>query len=197
MPVIAVTGELCSGKSAVLKFLQKKGAKTFSSDRLVHTYYKDKNSLIYRRIKQCFPNVFNCKGVLLRSKLAEVVFSDIRYLRKLEEIVHPLIIRDLRKWVFSNKAHKGIYVAEVPLLFERQLEKIFDIIILVYASKSTLIKRIKKKFKISYREAEQRLGHFIPVDKKRKNVDFVINNNSNLKKLERKVELIWGRLRRG
>ncbi len=197
MPVVAITGSICSGKSTVLRILKEKGAKTVSLDRWVHRYYRDKKSVVYQKIKKFFPSVLNCRGTILRKKLGRIVFSDYRLLKKLESVVHPVIVRDLKRWVFCKKCQRGVYVIEIPLLFEKDLENIFDSIILVSASQSNLVKRIKKKFNISHEEAKKRLSYFMPTEKKKKKVDFVINNDCSLLSLKKKVGVIWRRLKRG
>jgi len=197
MPVIAITGSLCVGKTTVLKILKEKGARVFNVDRKIHSYYKDKTSIVYKKIKIIFPRVFDDKGNILRKKLGEIVFYDYDMLKKLEKIVHPRLIRDLRRWVQYRKGKPDIFVAEVPLLFERKLDKMFDEVILVYTPRSILLNRVKTKFGLSKKEALKRLNLFSSLNKKKKYSDFVINNNSNIYDLKRMVSQIWQELKRG
>src|SRR4030042_618207 len=153
MSVIAVTGELAAGKSTLLEYLARQGAAVFDVDQRIHQYYRDPRCRIYKKIARCFPGVV--RGVSLsRKKLAVVVFSDPRKLAALERIIHPVIIRELRAWVKTCRGRKGIFVAEVPLLFEKRLERLFDLVIVVTVRRSVLIGRIVKK----YRSEERRVG---------------------------------------
>jgi dephospho-CoA kinase len=197
MSIVAVTGSLCSGKSVVCNILRSKGAILFDADEIIHSYYKDKKSAAYRKIKTVFPQCLDRKNRISRIKLAKIVFSNNNDRRKLEKIVHPLIINDLKEWVKAKKDKGGIFVAEVPLLFEKKLDIIFDRVILVYAPKSILFQRIKRKFGISKKEALGRLRLFSSWRKKKENVEFFINNVSDIAELKRKVGLIWQDLKRG
>lgn len=196
MAIVAITGSLCSGKSTVLATLKAKGAKVFDADKRVHCHYRNKKSSIYKQIKAAFPSVLDRRGRILRRRLGQIVFSNYNNLRRLEKIVHPLVVKELKSWV-KNSPKEGVFAAEIPLLFEKKLDKIFDAIILVCTPESILLQRIKKKLGIPNREALRRLYLYIPTEKKKKASRFVIRNNSTINHLRRKVGLIWEELKRG
>lgn len=196
MAVVAITGELASGKSSVLRLLRRKGAHIFSADKNIHRLYRDKKSSVYKKIAKLFPDVLiGRKAMISRKKLGEIVFSNADKLRRLERIIHPAVIAELLRWVaFANKK-KAIYVAEVPLLFEKNLQGYFDYIVLVTARQDILIKRIRQKYKLSSAAALRRLRLFLPTAKKREMVDFVIDNSSNMNRLQKEVESLWKKLK--
>ncbi len=197
MSVVAITGNICSGKTTVLHLLRAKGAKVINIDRAVHRHYRERNSEIYRRIKYNFPEVFDRHGRIIRRRLAQIVFGSKSKLRVLEKIVHPVVIEELREWVEKHKKKKGIFVAEVPLLFEKKLDRLFDAVVLVYASRRVLVRRIEKRFGLSRAEAQQRLKLFISDKKKKERVDFVLDNSGTLTELKREVVDLWERLKKG
>lgn len=193
MPVFGLTGNLNCGKSTVLKLLKRKGASVFNADKLVHKYYSDKESGIYKKISVIFPQAINKSGID-RKKLGKIVFSNMKELKRLEKIVHPAAIRDLKAFAGKAKGKNGIYVAEVPLLFEKNLGKIFDGIILVYVKKDVLLKRIEKKLKLSKPLALRRLSAFRPLSEKNKKADFIINNSFGIETLKREIDILWEKL---
>ena len=195
MPVIAITGDLCSGKTTVSRLLRRRGARVFSADRVVHAYYRNANSQIYKNVKRVFPQSLDRRGRILRRRLRGEVFADPAKLRKLERLVHPQVRRDLIEWVKINKGKKGIYIAEIPLLFEKKLDKIFNKVIFVYASRLVLIKRIKRKFGISEKQALQNLELFLSTKEKQKKSDFVINNSFGIENLKKETRMIWQKLK--
>ncbi len=197
MSVVAITGNICSGKTTVLHLLRAKGAKVINIDRAVHRHYRERNSEIYRRIKYNFPEVFDRHGRIIRRRLAQIVFGSKSKLRVLEKIVHPVVIEELREWVEKHKKKKGIFVAEVPLLFEKKLDRLFDAVVLVYASRRVLVRRIEKRFGLSRAEVQQRLKLFISDKKKKERVDFVLDNSGTLTELKREVVDLWERLKKG
>jgi len=194
MMVLGLTGNLASGKSTVLKAFKKKGVITFDADERVHNYYAKKGGLVYEGIKASFPQVLSNKTIC-RKKLANIVFSDKRKLAILEGIIHPFIEKDLAKWVNQAKKKKGLCIAEVPLLFEKNLEHYFDKTILVLTKRDVLISRIVNKYKFSKIQAKKRLSLYISTRDKMKRANFLIHNNLGLKELNKEVGLLWKKLK--
>ncbi len=194
MGVFAITGELTSGKSAVLKLLKEKGAVIFDVDKKIHQYYRQKQSLVYKRIASSFPEAVS-SGSISRKKLANIVFSDRGKLKKLERIVHPVVTKDLLKWTDHAKVKKGIYIAEVPLLFEKKLTPYFEGVILVVTRRQILIRRIIERYNFSKRQTFNRLSLYMPIREKIKRADFIVNNSSDFEKLEKEVDLLWKKIR--
>jgi len=192
--VIGVTGSLCSGKSAVVKLLKAKGAGVFDADKVVHKYYRDKKSAVYKKVAALFPGALQ-KRKICRKRLGAIVFADRQKLHKLEEAVHPAVIKELLAWIAKAKGRNKVYVAEVPLLFEKKLQGHFDKIVLVTAKKDALLKRIAEKYHFSLTEALKRLALYMPVKEKIKNTDFVIDNSSEFNKLKKEVCLLWKKIK--
>lgn len=196
MSIIAVTGGPCSGKTSLLNFLREKGAVTLCVDKWVHHLYRDKHSLIYRTIVKEFPEVVDKRKIIRRRKLREIVFSQPHRLKQLERIIHPFIIDRLKKWIDKHKDRNGIYLVEVPLLFEKRLETLFDKVILIDVKADILCHRMQEKWGISKSEAKRRLKLFLPISFKKQKSDFIIDNNNTLNKFKKEGEKLWGQLRK-
>ncbi|MDD5585068.1 MAG: dephospho-CoA kinase [Candidatus Omnitrophica bacterium] len=194
MPVFGLTGNLASGKSTVLALLQKKGAAVFDSDRIIHRWYQDRKSEVYKKVVLAYPHAC-VKGVLVRGKLRAIVFDDRKQLTQLEKIVHPAIVKELTSWVAAKKKAKTIAVAEVPLLFEKKLETLFDGVILVRVRPQILIERIRKQYRCSRNYARKRLALYLPVDKKIKKSDFMVDNSSDRAALIKETDALWSALK--
>ncbi len=195
MPVLGLTGNLATGKSTVLKLLKRKGAKVFDADEKIHSYYRNKRGPVYEKIRAVFPECLR-GGLVSRKKLGSIVFSNNGKLKKLEKIVHPIVTEDLSKWLKQGKSNKNkIYIAEVPLLFEKRLTRYFDRIILIVVKKEVLINRIIKKYGLSKSKALNRLSLYRPVREKIKGSDFVVNNGLNFSRLKKEVDLLWKKIK--
>lgn len=194
MAVFGLTGNLASGKTEVLKLLAKKGAIIFNADACVHEYYKDKNGSVYELVVKKFPRSIE-KGNICRKKLGRIVFFDKNKLAALEKIVHPKVIKDLLIWIKKEKIKKGVYIAEIALLFEKKLQKYFDATILVKVKRDILIKRIIKKYKFSKSETRTRLSLYKPVREKIKGSDYIIENNKGFSSLKKEVDLLWKKIK--
>lgn len=196
MSVFGLTGAICSGKTTVLKAFQERGAVVFNVDDVVHKHLEDERSVIYQKVERYFPETIE-RGKVSFRKLRGVVFSDRQKLKQLEDIVHPIVIEELRQWVERERKREEVAVAEVPLLFEKKLEKLFDGIILVEAPQEKMIERMKAKYGISEKEALLRLKLFLPSVEKKKRSNFVINNDSNFFKLREEIDKIWEEIKGG
>jgi len=189
MPVFGLTGDWGSGKTTILKELERKGAEIICLDEVIHRAYRRRNSPLYRRIKTQFPQVMKDNSISL-PHLREVVFSSKQALKKLEEIVHPWIIKKLKVWIKKAKNGK-IHIAEVPLLFEKRLESLFDAVIFVYVPRRILEARLKKITGFSYRAIRKRLSLFIPSRKKKRQSNIVVKNDGDLATLKKKISQLW------
>lgn len=185
---IAVTGSTSTGKTSVCKILEKElNAKVIYTDEITKKLLKKK--AVKQKIKKIFGKEVLEKNKLNKQKLAKIVFRDIRKLKKLENILHPKIFKEI-KFLYSNNI-KQFFVVEIPLLFETKKEKFFDYIILIKAKKSICKKRFfnKKYF-------EKRVKRQIPTSDKIKKSDFIIENSSSLKNLKKQVQQVVKKIRR-
>lgn len=174
---IALTGTIGAGKTVVSDYLRKKGYDVFDCDlenkKLLNNYAYE---LLYKDFKECF--VDKC----LDSKaLAKLIFTDIKKKEKLESIMHPLILDKL------NKRNDDILFAEVPLLFEANWDKYFDIKILIVCDYDTSINRLINRG-LSKTEAIDRINNQMPLDLKKQKADIIIYNNGNFKQLYETID---------
>jgi dephospho-CoA kinase len=174
---VALTGSIASGKSLVLKELSKH-FKVINADKIAHSLYNKKS------IKEKLLDFF---GTYNRKKLSLIVFKDKKKLKKLEKIFWPLVLKEINKKIRALKKKKiKVIVIEVPLLFEARLEKKFDFIILVYCQRKKQIQRLLKKG-FSFNEAIQRIKSQMPLNKKIKKADFIINNSFSFNKTRKQI----------
>lgn len=185
----ALTGNYGGGKSFVLKVFRELGAFTLSADDLVEELLM--NCSVLKDIKKVAGNGhFDCKKDigLVKEKIAELIFSDSEIRRKIEDILHPLVLREIDTALRDVKAEMA--VVEVPLLFERGYQNRFDKTIAVYASDETAIKRLGKAG-ISPSDAIRRLAAQLPISEKVKKADYVINNEGAPEETKKQVKKIF------
>jgi dephospho-CoA kinase len=194
MAIFAVTGDFCSGKTTLLRALAKKGALIFNADKLVHGFYRDHNGEMYKKVANAFPGALSGKNIS-RKKLAAIVFSDGQELLRLENIVHAQVIKAMKIWIKQCPKAK-IALAEVPLLFEKKLEKFFTGVILVKADHGLIVKRASLSRKASPQDVEKRFKRFLPINKKILSSRFVIENNGDKSEFNRSIATLWQGLKK-
>lgn len=195
MLVFGITGNFASGKTTVARLLKAKGVKVYDADKRIHQWYKDKNTLLYKKVSGAFSQFLGERREILCRKLGEFVFSNPKERDKLEKIVHPAVIKDLKSWIKDNQKKPGVFAAEVPLLFEKHLERWFDGIILVSAVRKDVFLRARRKFGLSAQDVNKRLRLFIPDSAKKKKADFVVNNRGGAAYLKREVDVLWNKIK--
>lgn len=195
MLVIGVTGGLGSGKSTVAAMFAKLGAKVLDADRIA-AQQTQKTGLCFRKIVKAFGTEVLGGGTLDRKKLAKIVFADTKKLSKLEKIIHPVVLKEIRTKVrqYKRRGNVKAVVLDVPLLFESGLYRDTDVNIVVKASRFRQIQRAKKRLHISPLEALQRIQRQMPLKTKVQWAESVIDNNKTLNLTKKQVGIIWQKL---
>ncbi len=176
---IAVSGSIGSGKSEVCRYLKELGYAVFDCDE-ENRKLLEENEDGYLKVKEVFPDCFD-DGKLDKKKLSAIVFSDEDEKKKLEGIMHPLILERL------NKREEDPLFAEVPLLFEAGWDVYFDHNILVVSDLDILLLRLEERG-LNREEAIERLNAQMPVSEKIKRADKIIYNNGSLEDLHQLID---------
>ena len=174
MILIGLTGTIGSGKTFALNFFKSKKITVFSADDEVKKILESK--VVKDKIYKKFPDTFSKKKIN-KKKLALIVFSDRKKLRSLEKVIHPLVKKKKNLFLNRNK-NKEIIIMEIPIIFEKKNKKNYDYIILMDVNKKIQRQRIIKRKNMTPQLFEKILSNQIS-NKKRKDADFVINNNDS------------------
>lgn len=193
--VHALTGSIGSGKSSVAKILKQQGAFVISADDLAREVVEIGTPGLARVIAEFGQEFLNPDGSLNRRELGRVVFQDETKRLKLESIVIPLIQAQAQKIFESNTAIEKVKIYEVPLLFEKGMERRgFRSIILVSATPQNCIERAVKRDNISKAEVAARLAAQIPIEQKRQAATYIIENNGSYEELEAQATALFSKL---
>ena len=129
-----------------------------------------------------------------REKLGKIVFSNLKLKTKLESILHPQIRKEILKFFEINKSQKIVFVA-IPLLFEANMQDLFDKILFVYTKDEIRLERLIARNKYTKEYAQIRLNSQLSQDEKVKKSDYVIYNNSTKGELKEKVIKVLEQIR--
>ena len=207
MLIVGLTGGISSGKSTVLKIFRKLGSRTIDADEIAHKLTKSNTRVLQEIVRKFGQEVLNRNGTLNRKRLADIIFRDRRKRKQLNAIMHPKIIAEIKRKIrqFKKRAErrelrgsgrkKNILVVDIPLLFEAKLEYLVDKTILVYVPQKVQIERLRRDDNLTVKEARARLNAQIPIYKKKKYADYIINGNLNPLRLQKQVESVWKDLR--
>ena len=191
--ILGLTGGIGTGKSTVVNMLKEKGIPVVDTDLISREVIEYPE--IIEKIKLEISNeVFDFNNKLDRKKMSEIVFENQEKLKKLNKIMHPEILKKMWDEVEELKKNYKIIVVDVPLLFEINMEKEVDKILLIYASKEIQLKRIMERDGRTREEAVKIISSQMPLYKKREKSDYIIQNNDSLEKLEKNLDKIVQKL---
>ncbi len=183
--VIGLTGSFGSGKSTVSRILASWGARIIDADKIAHGYLKPKGR-VYKKIVSAFgSSVIGKNNEIDRRALGRIAFSDTNKLKKLNNIVHPEVIRAINKKLAGIK--KGVVILDAPLLLEVGLENAVSKLIVVAVDKNTQLERLLKKTSLSRAEILKRIKFQIPQNVKLRSANFIIDNSGTLKETKKQV----------
>lgn len=192
--VIGLTGGLGSGKSTVLREFKRLGAKTWDAD-MASRQAVSPGGKAYSQIRAVFgKQFFDKSGKLKRRELAVLIFRNKRLRKKLEKIVHPPVIRELKSWI--KGVNDGVGVADVPLLFEAGLEDLFHKILVVWVPAHVQIKRVCRRDHIAGATAREYVRSQWNLGYKKKLADCVIDNSGNKRDTRRQIKILYQRLKK-
>jgi dephospho-CoA kinase len=185
---VAVTGGLASGKTSVCRILKSCGAYVISADQIVHQLLSP-NSVIGQQVISLLGSDIFSDGQIKRSKVAEMVFSHPEKLQALENLIHPVVLDEIEKCYqkISKEKTYTLFVAEIPLLYESESEKLFDAVIAVIADESICRQRFQQSTGYSTEEFDRRMSRQLHPGRKAAAANYVIFNNGDLQQLKEQV----------
>ncbi|MBO6540118.1 MAG: dephospho-CoA kinase [Rhizobiaceae bacterium] len=177
MIVLGLTGSIGMGKSTTAKMFVEEGVPVHDSDETVHRLYRGKAAPL---IEAEFPGTV-VNGTVDRERLAAAVLNDQEKLRRLGEIVHPLVRADQQIFTARHReAGAPLIVLDIPLLFEVGATDRVDDILVVTAPPDVQKARVMSRPGMTETKFAAILANQVPDREKRRNADFVIDTGEGM-----------------
>ncbi len=193
MLILGLTGGVACGKSTVARIFESLGAEVIDADEIAHEVMRPR-TVAWKRLVGYFGNgILNEDLSINRTELGEIVFASARKRQKLEEVVHPAVIKTIKKKIKEFSIFNfqfSTIVIDAPLLIEVNLTSLIDKLVVVSAWRRTQMRRLKESG-LKGSEAEKRIDSQMPLEKKIRLADYVIRNNGSLRETERQVKRVW------
>jgi dephospho-CoA kinase len=196
MRKIAITGGAGSGKSTVARMFQELGAEVLDADQVARKAVAV-GQPAWRELRRLYgDDYFNPDGSLNRSKLSQAVFGNPEERRRLEALIHPLVIQEImaRAAALEGRGVQLVMV-EVPLLYETGREAGFDRVIVVSAPEADRIRRLRERDRRGEAEIRGILQAQWPLPDKVARADYVVDNGGELGHTRQQVKNIWADLK--
>ena len=192
---IAITGGIGSGKSTFCSELKEKGFKIHSSDEQVAKIYKnpDKKFVTYLRTIGLSKSI--SKKNIDKKIISKIIFENKQIRKKLELYIFKIVRKKRSDFIKKEKQKKTrLIFIDIPLLFENNLEKQFNKVISIIASKRVRLKRLKKTRKMTENQFKNITRSQTSDVIRKKKSDYVIYNNSTLKDYKIKINKLISKL---
>ena len=187
--IIGITGGIASGKTTAAKFFYKKGIPVIDADRIGHQILQQEE--VKEKILSAFGKDVISENQINRQELGKIVFRNQDKLKKLNNIVHPILIKKILQSIKS--LNENIIIIDAALLLDWNLDEICTYVILITTKKSIQIKRLMTYKNLSNKDAISRISSQKKPTQKR---DFIIiENNSTLSEFEEKLQKVWDEMK--
>jgi dephospho-CoA kinase len=193
MIVLGLTGSIGMGKSTTLKMFEDEGIKTYSADAAVHELYRGKAVPF---IEAEFPGSTH-DGAIDRTILSAKVLGNPQALKKLENLVHPLVREAEFEFIARAKASGAkLVVVDIPLLFETGGRSRVDKVLVVTADPRIQRERVLARPGMTEDKFQSILDRQMKDADKRARADFVIDTGGGLDHAREEVRAIIKKLNR-
>jgi dephospho-CoA kinase len=192
---VALTGNIASGKSAVAAIWKNNGAAIIDADELAREAVLPGTTGLRAVVARFGAGVLNEDGTLNRAALRDIVFQDEKKRRQLEDILHPEIER-LRRAAERRAVDDGerLIVHAIPLLFEKSMQDMFDVVVMVDAPEDVRLGRLVDTRGLAPAQAKEMIAAQAPTADKRAHARYIIENDGTLEELAVQAEEVWAEI---
>jgi dephospho-CoA kinase len=177
MIILGLTGSIGMGKSTTAKLFAEAGVPVYDADATVHRIYQGE---AVPAIEAAFPGTTS-DGKVDRARLSATVVHDPAAMRRLEQIVHPMLRSYHQKFLDdAERAGAPVVVMDVPLLFETGGEKRVDAVVVVTTGPEVQRERILARGTMTAETLDAILARQTPDAEKRRRADFVVDTSHGL-----------------
>tara|TARA_Y100000814_G_scaffold283013_1_gene248605 strand:+ start:743 stop:1333 length:591 start_codon:yes stop_codon:yes gene_type:complete len=192
---IAITGGIGSGKSTFCSKLKEKGFKIHSSDEQVAKIYKNPEKKFVTYLHTIGLSKSISKKNIDKKIISKIIFENKQIRKKLELYIFKIVRKKRSDFIKQEKQKKTkLIFIDIPLLFENNLEKQFNKVISIIASKRVRLKRLKKTRKMTENQFKNITRSQTSDVIRKKKSDYVIYNNSTLKDYKIKINKLISKL---
>lgn len=187
MRILGLTGSIGMGKSTTAKLFAEAGVPVYDADAAVHQLYEGEAA---PAIEAAFPGT-TVNGKVDRQKLSARVVHDPAAIKRLEQIVHPMLGASRQKFFADAEAAKApVVVLDIPLLFETGGEKRVDAVVVVSTSPELQRQRVLERGTMDEAKLDAIIAKQTPDAEKRKRADFVVDTSHGLEPVRAQIKHI-------
>jgi dephospho-CoA kinase len=186
--LIALTGGIASGKTAVAELFAQLGVPVLDTDQIARDVVAPGMPALGQLVAEFGPEILDAQGRLDRARMRERVFGDPAQRRKLEAITHPAIRAELAQRSAAAGGDYQIHV--IPLLVESGRTEAYDRVLVVDCPEQMQMARLMARDSSSREQAAEILAAQASREERLNAAHDVIENTGTLADLQRSVQIL-------
>jgi dephospho-CoA kinase len=192
--VVGICGRIGSGKTEVARVFEQGGAVVISADEIGKQVVENDPKVLAELVREFGRGILDPEGRLIRKELARLAFDTPQAKARLDAIVHPHLVEELREQIERHRIEaRHMIVVDAALVLNWNLENELDILICVTSSESAQVERLLAEG-YSADEARSRLSSQIAEAQQVEKADFVINNSGSIEDLRKRSTWLFRQL---
>ncbi len=185
---VGLTGGIATGKTTVAAMLRELEVPVLNADPLGHELLEPGQPALDEVLAAFGNEILDPDGKVNRAKLGSIVFADEQKRARLNQILHPRILKLVQKWFAALDEPEGpeFAVVEAALIAEASYHQSLDKLLVCWCTPEQQIERLKQR-DLSLEQAKQRIAAQMPLEEKRKLADIAIDCSGSIDETERQV----------
>lgn len=186
--LIGLTGGIGTGKSTVCKLFAERGVAVIDADAVAKELVALDQPALQAIVQEFGKGIIDAKGRLRRDRLRSIVFSDPERRKRLEKLLHPLILEEMLSR--ANRAGGPYCILCIPLLVETDQSSAVDRVLVVDAPQALQIQRVMERDHLTIDEIKAIMHAQASREDRLEAADDVIMNASDMTKLAEQVNAL-------
>lgn len=188
--ILGLTGGIASGKTTVANYLKSLNIDIIDADNIARELMQAGEPLVLKIVEQFGEEILLPNGEINRKRLGSIIFGSKEKRKQLDNLVQgkirERIVKDKEQLI---KEGKELIVLDIPLLYEKNYEKIVDEVMVVYLDDDLQLKRLMNRNReLTKEDARNRIKAQMPLKEKIKKADVLIDNNGNFEQTIKQVD---------
>ena len=182
--VLGITGCPGSGKSLLAEVIAHQGWILVDVDRMGHEIVEQDSGVKQNLITAFGRDIVGNDGRIERKALSRKVFTHPDNIHVLNDIVHPLLIRNMKSYIEESRLKGENVVVDCALIFEWNIEGIFDIIVCVTADEMVRKERLRHRDGRTEKEIDGMYHAQLSEHEKSRRADIVLMNCASIERIK-------------
>jgi len=187
--VVGLTGGIGCGKSSTSQFFSDLGIDVIDTDVIARQLTQPNGSAISLIQNTFGSSIIAADGTLDRNKMRDLVFANSELRHKLEQILHPLILKEVIRRIKQCQAPYVIVV--IPLLFEtNDYNHLIRHILVIDCDEQQQLLRTMERSNLSEQKVRSIMATQVARETRIQKADDVILNNQDIEYLKAQILLL-------